>query len=251
MEGKTTHPVANARQQHPGHFSAGRVQQYVAGHGIFGGRWYPAGGQQQTQKQSIERCLAGRDQAFGRGHRRTIPKASEGFVNARLCYPVGMNPDHPNAARLVELYAALGRRDAGAMATLYHRRVRFSDPVFTDLDYSGVTGMWAMLCARGKDLVVEASGISADENAGVAHWEAWYTFSATGRKVHNIIDAEFRFEDGLIIEHRDRFDFWRWSRQALGPVGTLLGWSPLVQNKVRSQAASGLAAFMTAPGKPS
>lgn len=24
-------------------------------------------------------------------------------------------------------------------------------------------------------------------------------------------------------EHRDRFDLWRWSRQALGPVGVVLG----------------------------
>ena len=53
-----------------------------------------------------------------------------------------------------------------------------------------------------------------------AHWEAHYLFSATGRKVLNRIDAEFEFDHaGLIVRHRDRFDFWAWSRQALGLPG--------------------------------
>ena len=74
--------------------------------------------------------------------------------------------------------------------------------------------------------------------------EATYTFAATGRRVHNVIDAEFRFENGLIIEHTDRFDFWRWSRMALGAPGMLLGWTPIVRNKVRGQARAGLDAFL-------
>ena len=48
--------------------------------------------------------------------------------------------------------------------------------------------------------------------------------------------AAFRFEDGLIIDHRDSFDFWKWTRMALGVPGTLLGWSPIVQGKVRKQS---------------
>ena len=83
----------------------------------------------------------------------------------------------------------------------------------------------------------------ADDATGVAHWDARYSFSATGRKVLNRIDASFRFRDGLIVHHVDRFSFYRWSRQALGPVGLLLGWTPLVRNKVRAQAAKGLAEF--------
>jgi hypothetical protein len=77
--------------------------------------------------------------------------------------------------------------------------------------------------------------------AGTAEWQAWYTFSATGRPVHNRISAEFAFHEGTIIRHIDRFSFWRWSRQALGPVGGLLGWSGLVRNRVRKQAGDALA----------
>jgi hypothetical protein len=87
---------------------------------------------------------------------------------------------------------------------------------------------------------VEASGIEADDTTGRAHWDAWYTFSATGRSVHNIIDARFEFADGLIRRHTDTFDLWRWSRLALGPSGLFLGWSPLVQNTIRDRARRGL-----------
>ena len=55
--------------------------------------------------------------------------------------------------------------------------------------------------------------------------------------------ACFRFQDGKIIRHRDRFDFWRWSRMALGPAGLILGWSPMLKNKVRRQAAKSLARY--------
>lgn len=88
------------------------------------------------------------------------------------------------------------------------------------------------------------SETQADDTVGKVHWEATYIFSATGRKVHNRIDASFRFQDGKIIRHHDSFSFWRWSSMALGPVGTLLGWSPLVKNKVRRQAAQNLEKYI-------
>ncbi len=71
---------------------------------------------------------------------------------------------------------------------------------------------------------LEYSGIEADANSGRAHWEAHYIFSATGRTVHNIIDGTFTFTpDGLIATHRDRFNFWHWSRRALGLPGRAAG----------------------------
>ena len=64
----------------------------------------------------------------------------------------------------------------------------------------------------------------------------------------NRIDASFRFEDGKIIEHTDVFDLWAWSRMALGLPGVLLGWSPIVRNKVRGQAGGQLERFMSKNG---
>lgn len=154
--------------------------------------------------------------------------------------------DISNTALIERLYSAFQRRDGAAMSACYAPDARFSDPVFTDLRGEEVGAMWRMLCERGKDLELTYSEVAADGESGSASWQADYTFSTTGRKVHNEIAAEFRFAGGLIAEHRDRFDLWRWSRQALGPVGLLLGWSPPVQSKIRTQAREGLDEFMAA-----
>lgn len=141
-----------------------------------------------------------------------------------------------------QFYGAFAARDAEAMRRCYHPKVRFSDPVFTDLRGPEVMKMWRMLLGRSADLAIELGEHSAEGASGSARWTARYTFSRTGRHVVNEIDATFTFEDGLIIEHLDSFDFWKWSRMALGTSGLLLGWSPQVKKKVRAQSALMLAA---------
>ena len=153
---------------------------------------------------------------------------------------------HPHAALIARFYEAFQRRDAAAMAACYHRDVHFTDEVFPDLRGPQAGAMWAMLCARGKDLRVEPSAITADDAQGRARWDAWYTFSGSGRPVHNIIQAEFGFRDGLIVRHVDRFDFQRWARQALGVSGLVLGGTRFMRRKVQTTAARSLAAWMAA-----
>ncbi|MBK7906525.1 MAG: nuclear transport factor 2 family protein [Gemmatimonadetes bacterium] len=154
---------------------------------------------------------------------------------------------HPHAALIARFYDAFQRRDAAAMAACYHRDVHFTDEVFPDLRGPQAGAMWAMLCARGKDLRVEPSAITADDAQGRARWDAWYTFSGSGRPVHNIIQAEFGFRDGLIVRHVDRFDFQRWARQALGVSGLVLGGTRFMRRKVQTTAARSLAVWMAAP----
>jgi ketosteroid isomerase-like protein len=141
-----------------------------------------------------------------------------------------------NAQLIDQFYEAFAKGDHATMASCYHDEASFSDPVFVDLDATGVRGMWRMLCERATDLEIIHSDVHADDSSGRAHWDAHYTFAATKRKVHNRIDASFKFRDGKIIEHRDHFDFWAWSRMAIGPMGLLLGWSPFVRYKVRGLA---------------
>ena len=156
---------------------------------------------------------------------------------------------HPNAQLITRFYEAFGRRDAETMAACYRPDVGFSDPVFPDLEGQAASDMWRMLAARATDLVVRFDVKSADDKRGAAHWDADYTFAKTGRKVNNRIDAQFEFQDGLIRRHTDHFDFWRWSRMALGAPGVLLGWSPVIRNAVRKQAAEGLEAFRRKAGR--
>lgn len=144
------------------------------------------------------------------------------------------------------LYAAFSKLDADTMAACYAPDAVFDDEAFSLRGRAQVGGMWAMLCDAVKSKGRDVWKIEARDITGMsAHWEATYRFSATGRIVHNVIDAEFDFDAaGLITRHRDRFDFWRWARQALGVPGLLLGWSPWLRGKVRAQAAKNLERFL-------
>ncbi|MBL7781661.1 MAG: nuclear transport factor 2 family protein [Saprospiraceae bacterium] len=150
---------------------------------------------------------------------------------------------HPNQQLIQTFYEAFSRKDYAAMGACYHPDATFRDEAF-DLHGPEVPAMWHMLCERGKDLRIVFSDIVADEQRGSANWEAWYTFSKSGRKVHNVIHAEFTFKDGKIFTHRDTFPFHRWAKQALGLPGLLLGWTGFFRKKVQATAMDGLRKFM-------
>lgn len=149
---------------------------------------------------------------------------------------------HPNAQLIERFYGAFDAGDGETMAACYAPDVRFSDPVFPDLRGARAGEMWKMFCSGREEsgLRVELLEHEADDARGSAHWRAHYTFIETGRPVVNDIRASFRFEDGLIAEHRDEFDFHRWARQALGPAGLLLGWTPMMRSAVRRKAGARL-----------
>ena len=149
-----------------------------------------------------------------------------------------------NVELIARFYDAFARRDGDAMAACYAPQASFSDPVFRDLKGDEPGAMWRMLTSRATDLEVELSAHEAGEETGSARWLASYTFTQTGRHVDNHVRATFRFDGGLIAEHRDRFSFYRWARQALGPPGVLLGWTPLLRASVRRRARAGLDEFM-------
>ena len=131
------------------------------------------------------------------------------------------------------------------MQKCYHQNIVFNDPAFVNLKGLRAKAMWHMLISGSKDMTMTYDSVSADNKTGSAHWEAQYTFSQTGQKVHNIIDARFEFKDGKIIKHTDSFNFYRWSRQALGLMGWLLGWTPFLQTKIQKTVAKRLDIFIS------
>jgi ketosteroid isomerase-like protein len=151
--------------------------------------------------------------------------------------------DESNRALIRTLYDALDRHDGEAMAACYAPTARFRDPAFGELDGAAAGDMWRMLTERAEDLSVELAEHDADDDTGTAHWIARYTFTDTGRRVVNDVRARFRFADGLIAEHVDDFSFFAWSRQALGPVGLALGWTPILPALTRRRARGRLEAF--------
>lgn len=145
-----------------------------------------------------------------------------------------------NKEVIQDFYTSFQKGDAEGMVKHYHDEITFEDPAFGILKGDEAKNMWRMLLSRADDLSVTFSDISAAEDEGKAHWEAKYTFSKTGRKVHNKIDANFKFKEGKIIEHKDEFSFWRWSQMALGPFGLFFGFTPAVKKKVRTTARKAL-----------
>ncbi len=152
-------------------------------------------------------------------------------------------PDAGNVLTIQRFYAAFGRQDHRVMAASYAPDASFRDPVFQELAGARIGTMWRMLCERANDLRIECGPVRATTRAAACEWQAWYTYSATGRPVHNRIAATFELRDGLIVRHDDAFDLYRWARQALGTAGLLFGWSPPVRRAIRAGAARSLDAF--------
>ena len=152
---------------------------------------------------------------------------------------------HPNEKVIEAFYTAFKNSNPAGQIELYHPEVEFSDPVFPHLVGKRAMAMWAMLGQRKADPNDRTfCDVKADDEKGSAHWEAKYLFPKTGRPVHNKIDAQFTFREGKIWRHTDTFDFWKWSAQAIGLPGLLLGWTPVIKNAVRKQVAGLLDKFI-------
>lgn len=148
---------------------------------------------------------------------------------------------HTHENLITNFYAAFARGDSPGMIACYHTDIRFEDPVFGVLHGKDAMDMWRMLVRPG--IQITCSDVVADENTGSANWTASYRFGKSNRNVVNRIHAQFAFKDGKIIRHSDRFDLWRWARQALGLPGVFLGWTPWMHKKIRNQVLRRLKLF--------
>ena len=141
-------------------------------------------------------------------------------------------------------YDAFALGDWHTMGMTYAQHATFSDPVFPLLGVDEVRAMWHMLLAGAQDFSLSYNIVAENEDGARVVWVARYTFGPTGRPVTNRAVTEMRFAAGRIVKQVDRVSSWRWSRQALGVPGLLLGWTPMLRAKVQSQAAAGLRRFV-------
>ena len=149
-----------------------------------------------------------------------------------------------NEQLITTFYKAFQQKDYATMQQCYAENAIFNDEAFKNLNAAQVRAMWQMLISRGKDLELEYKNIQSEGNKATAEWTATYTFSQTKRKVVNHIKANFVIENGKIITHTDQFNFYKWSSQALGLVGYVLGWTGFLRKKVSLTAMKSLADFM-------
>lgn len=151
----------------------------------------------------------------------------------------------PQNKEIIEkFYTSFQNKDSKTMLECYHEDIEFSDPVFQNLKGIQAKAMWMMLIEKSPELKILFSNIQSDGDFASADWEADYPFGKTKRQIHNKIHAEFQLKDGKIINHKDNFSLWKWAGMALGISGVLLGFTSKIQNKIRSEAMTGLTMYM-------
>lgn len=142
-------------------------------------------------------------------------------------------------------YSAFAKGDASTMNSCYHSEVKFEDPAFGQLSGERACKMWEMLLSNEDAApIITHSNVKATELDGSAEWSAEYFFGPDKRKVINNVKATFAFSDGLIHRHTDVFSMWNWSKQALGVSGLLLGWTPIIRNKVQQTTNKKLSQYI-------
>ena len=156
----------------------------------------------------------------------------------------------PNETLIHQFYTAFQQKDVKTMQDSYDDHAVFNDAVFTNLNAQQVRAMWQMLLSRSGDMKMNFGGVKEVGDKVIAHWEAHYTFTATGKKVINQIDAEFEIKEGKIVSHTDTFNFYKWARQAFGGGGWLLGWTNVFKEKVRHTAKTKLDEYMQKLNQP-
>lgn len=145
---------------------------------------------------------------------------------------------------IIDFYQAFSNKDSQNMTKYYSNDIIFEDPAFGELIGLEASKMWEMLCHNAKDLKIECGNIKENNDTVTCTWKAHYTFSKTGRKVVNRINAHFTFKDDLIIKHQDSFDLKKWAHQALGFKAYLFAGSNFFKNKLQSTTKSQLKKYI-------
>lgn len=149
-----------------------------------------------------------------------------------------------NKEVIEKFYTAFSEGDAETMISCYNDDVIFSDPAFGTLKGPNAKAMWKMLLGNKKSKSkVSFNNIQADNSSGSASWIANYNYGPKSRKVTNHVNAKFEFKNGKISKHTDDFNLWKWTQQAMGASGYLLGWSSFMKNKIQEETGKKLNAF--------
>lgn len=153
-----------------------------------------------------------------------------------------------NQSLIQSFYTAFANHDAEAMAACYADDATFHDPAFGQLQGEDVRDMWRMLLSR-KASAPEVHLVGVTEDGSAARWWAKYHYGPKRRMVVNEVAATFVIENGKIVSHTDHFDLWKWSRQALGLNGLLLGWTPFMRNRIQETTQGMLRRYQAVGGR--
>ncbi|MCU0428869.1 MAG: nuclear transport factor 2 family protein [Cytophagaceae bacterium] len=152
---------------------------------------------------------------------------------------------HPNEVILNEFYATLQKKNHQGLKKFYASDAVFSDPMYLNLRTEEIHAMWELFCINSKNFSLEFGNVKADDQQGEVSWKASYIYASSGNSVTKEVKSSFEFKEGKIVRQNDVYDFHEWAGQALGLMGSLLGWTGFVENQVKENARKNLEAFMS------
>ena len=92
---------------------------------------------------------------------------------------------HANKILLQRLFTSLDRHDRTTMAGCYDSAAKFTDIAFDLKNGKEIHAIWHMICEG--DIRTTFDVVHADDHTAEVNVIDDYTFSSTGRKVHNVI----------------------------------------------------------------
>ena len=154
----------------------------------------------------------------------------------------------PNETTIHQFFEALEKRDYKTLLACYSNNAVYHNQVMGLLDIDTTKAMWQLLCTGLPSLKTSYSNIQElDEEYATCLWEEQYINN--GKLIAKKNKAYLRFENGLIIEHTDGFNFYDWCKQTKGVVGWLFGWSTFMQKGIQKKARTGLINYMNTLNK--
>ena len=149
----------------------------------------------------------------------------------------------PNEKTIHQFFKALENRDYKTMQNCYEKSAVYNNQVMGLLDFGSTKAMWQQMCTSLTNLETSYTTIQElDEEYATCLWEEQYINN--GKLISKKNKAYFRFENGLIIEHTDGFNFYDWCKQTKGVVGWLFGWSTFMQKRIQKKARTSLINYM-------
>jgi ketosteroid isomerase-like protein len=141
-----------------------------------------------------------------------------------------------NKELITKFYDSFAKGDIERMIDCYHDDIVFQDPAFGTLKGEMAKNMWRMLLSRREATTnITYSNVQETSEGGTSQWVASYIYGPKKRKIVNLVSAQMVISEGKITIHTDTFDMWKWTSQALGTTGYLLGWSSFFKGKIQQK----------------
>jgi hypothetical protein len=160
---------------------------------------------------------------------------------------------HKHAQLIERVYAGIANHDLTAISECYHEDARFRDIAFECQGRARIHQMWHLVCHSGRP-AVSGTSFDANDRSGSGKWHAEYWIDRTdddpGRFVVNDLRSTFTFRDGLILEHHDRCNWFKWANQAFPFPKNVAAYVPAVRKKGAEDKLAKFLAKNPAPPLP-